>query len=121
MSGLHPLQVKEIQRLTDDAVAISFSIPKELIQAFLFKAGQYLTLSHSIDGEQVRRSYSLCSAPHEEVLRVGIKAIPNGLFPIMPIRKSKLVTPLMWVLQKGDLFMSPTEITTFCCWLQEVE
>ena len=80
MSGLHPLQVKEVQRLTDDAVAISFSIPKELKRLFSFKAGQYLTLSHNIDGEQVRRSYSLCSAPYEEVLRVGIKAIPNGLF-----------------------------------------
>ncbi len=80
MSGLHPLQVEEIQRLTDDAVAISFSIPKELVQHFSFKAGQYLTLSQSIGDEQVRRSYSLCSAPHEGVLRVGIKAIPNGLF-----------------------------------------
>ena len=80
MPGHHPLQVKEIQRLTDDAVAISFSIPKELRQPFSFKAGQYLTLCHNIDGEQVRRSYSLCSAPHEGVLRVGIKAIPNGLF-----------------------------------------
>ena len=80
MSGLHSLQVKEIQRLTDDAVAISFSIPNELAQPFSFKAGQYLTLSHTIAGENVRRSYSLCSAPHEEVLRVGIKAIPNGLF-----------------------------------------
>ena len=80
MSELHPLQVKEIDRLTDDAVAISFSVPKELAQPFLFKAGQYLTLSQIIDGEEVRRSYSLCSAPYEEVLRVGIKAIPNGLF-----------------------------------------
>ena len=80
MSELHPLQVKEIQRLTDDAVAISFSIPKELVQSFSFKAGQYLNLSHTIGGERIRRSYSLCSAPHEEVLRVGIKAIPNGLF-----------------------------------------
>ena len=80
MSGLRPLQVKEIQRLTDDAVAISFSIPKELLQSFSFKAGQYLTLSHAIDGKQVRRSYSICSAPHEKILRVGIKAIPNGLF-----------------------------------------
>ncbi|MCH1471885.1 MAG: FAD-binding oxidoreductase [Flavobacteriaceae bacterium] len=80
MSGFHPLQVKEVQRLTDDAVAISFSIPKELAQPFSYTAGQYLTLSHTIAGENVRRSYSLCSAPHEGVLRVGIKAIPNGLF-----------------------------------------
>ena len=80
MSGFHPLQVKEVQRLTDDAVAISFSIPNELAQPFSYTAGQYLTLSHTIAGENVRRSYSLCSAPHEGVLRVGIKAIPNGLF-----------------------------------------
>jgi len=80
MSGLHPLQVKEIQRLTDDAVVITFSIPKELTQLFSYTAGQYLTLSHTISGEKVRRSYSLCSAPYEDVLRVGIKAIPNGLF-----------------------------------------
>ena len=75
MSGFHPLQVKEVQRLTDDAVAISFSIPKELAQPFSYTAGQYLTLSHTIAGENVRRSYSLCSAPHEGVLRVGIKAL----------------------------------------------
>ena len=80
MSGLHSLQVKGIQRLTDDAVAISFTVPIELAQAFSFTPGQYLTLSHTIAGKNVRRSYSLCSAPHEEVLRVGIKAIPNGLF-----------------------------------------
>lgn len=80
MSGLHPLQIKEIQRLTDDAVVISFSIPKDITPSFSFTAGQYLTLSHTIKGEKIKRSYSLCSAPHEEILRIGIKAIPNGLF-----------------------------------------
>ena len=80
MSELHSLQVKEVKRLTNDAVAISFSTPKELALAFSFKAGQYLTLSHTIGGEQIRRSYSLCSAPHEGILQVGIKTIPNGLF-----------------------------------------
>ena len=120
MSGHHPLQVKEIQRLTDDAVAISFSIPKELRQPFSFKAGQYLTLSHNIDGEQVRRSYSLCSAPHEEVLRVGIKAIPNGLFSNYANRQIKVGDILEVGAPEGDLSMSPTKRITFCCWLQGV-
>lgn len=80
MSGLHPLQIKEVQRLTDDAVVISFSVPKEITPSFSFTAGQYLTLSHTIKGGKIKRSYSICSAPHEEILRIGIKAIPNGLF-----------------------------------------
>ncbi|MDC3079383.1 2Fe-2S iron-sulfur cluster-binding protein [Flavobacteriaceae bacterium] len=80
MSEMYPLQVVEVQRLTDDAVAISFAIPKDLTQPFSFQSGQFLTLSQTIDDKDVRRSYSICSAPHEELLRVGIKAIPNGLF-----------------------------------------
>ena len=68
MPELHPLQVAEIQRLTDDAVAISFAVPKDLTETFSFQSGQFLTLSKSIDGEDVRRSYSICSAPHEDMV-----------------------------------------------------
>lgn len=80
MTGLHQLQIADVQRLTKDAVAISFAIPNTLQDVFSFSAGQYLTMSHTINGTEVRRSYSLCSAPHEGLLRVGIKAIPNGVF-----------------------------------------
>ena len=80
MPEMHSLKVIEVQRLTDDAVAISFAVPKYLTEHFSFQSGQFLTLSQTIDGEDVRRSYSICSAPHESLLRVGIKAIPNGLF-----------------------------------------
>ena len=109
MSGNHPLQVKEIKRLTDDAVAISFSIPKELRQPFSFKAGQYLTLCHNIDGEQVRRSYSLCSAPYEEVLRVGIKAIPNGLFSNYANKQIKVGDTLEVGTPEGRFVYEPNE------------
>jgi len=80
MAGLHPLQVSGVDRLTEEAVALTFDIPSSLGEDFRFRAGQYLTLSAHIDGAEVRRSYSICSAPHEGSLRVGIKALPNGVF-----------------------------------------
>ena len=80
MAGLHPLQVSGVDRLTEEAVALTFDIPSSLDDDFRFCAGQYLTLSAHIDGVEVRRSYSICSAPHEGSLRVGIKALPNGVF-----------------------------------------
>ena len=109
MSGLHPLQVKEVQRLTDDAVALSFSIPKELAQPFLYLAGQYLTLSHTIEGKDVRRSYSLCSAPHEEVLRVGIKAIPDGLFSNYANTQIKVGDTLQVGAPEGRFIYEPNQ------------
>jgi len=77
---LHDLTVKEIRRETDDCVSVSFSIPDELTQLFDYKAGQYLTLAAQINNEEVRRSYSLCSAPHENEWRVAIKKVPFGKF-----------------------------------------
>ena len=80
MAGLHQLQVSGVERLTKDAVAITFDVPSSLKADFRFQPGQYLTLSAQIAGSEVRRSYSICSAPHEGSLRVGIKALPKGVF-----------------------------------------
>ena len=80
MPELHSLEVAAVERLTTDAVAISFAIPKDLTDAFSYQSGQFITLAHTIEGHAVRRSYSICSAPYEGALRVGIKAIPKGLF-----------------------------------------
>lgn len=80
MSTLHSLAVKKINRLTPSSVAISFGIPSALTADFAFKAGQYLSLETTINGEAVRRSYSISSAPHENHLTVGIKKIDQGLF-----------------------------------------
>jgi len=63
MSGLHQLQVSVVERLSEDAVALTFEVPSSLTEDFRFQAGQYLTLSAQIDGTEVRRSYSICSAP----------------------------------------------------------
>ena len=59
---------------------ISFEIPPNFKKQYAFKAGQYLTLSANIKGEQIKRSYSICSSPKSQNLQVGVKAIENGVF-----------------------------------------
>ena len=76
----HPLKVAEIVPETDDANSIRFEIPDELREAFRFKAGQHLTLRATIDGEEVRRNYSLCTAPADGDFLVTVKRIGGGLF-----------------------------------------
>jgi ring-1,2-phenylacetyl-CoA epoxidase subunit PaaE len=76
----HELIVAEIVRDTPDAVAIGFAVPPELADAFAFRPGQYLTLSAEIDGEEARRSYSICSIPGDPHLRVGVKRVEDGRF-----------------------------------------
>lgn len=76
----HSLKVKEIKKTTDDCSIISFDVPEELVDTFQFKHGQYLTLETSINGEDIRRSYSLCSSPMDNEWKVGIKKVPNGKF-----------------------------------------
>ena len=76
----HGLRVAEIVRETDDAYSIRFAVPEELKPAFAFRAGQHVTLRADIAGEDVRRNYSLCVAPHEGVLKVTVKRIAGGAF-----------------------------------------
>jgi len=76
----HELKVVEVVPETADANSIRFQIPGELREAFAFKAGQHLTLRATIEGEEVRRNYSLCTAPAEGDWMVTVKRIGGGLF-----------------------------------------
>ena len=76
----HDLTVSAISRQTADAVALSLAVPPDLRNDFAFRPGQYLTLSAEIDGKEMRRSYSICSAPGEPYLTVGVKRIDDGRF-----------------------------------------
>ena len=76
----HKLLVREIVPETADANSIRFEVPPELRDAFAFKAGQHLTLRATIDGEEVRRNYSLCTAPADADWMVTVKRIGGGLF-----------------------------------------
>ncbi len=74
------LKVKDIKKCTDDCAIISFDINENLQNQFSFKQGQYLTLRTFIEGEEVRRSYSLCSSPFDKEWKVGVKKIEGGKF-----------------------------------------
>ncbi len=74
------LTVREVRRETNDCVSIAFEIPNALKNAFQFLQGQYITLKTKIGGEEVRRSYSICSSPLEDELRVAVKKVPQGVF-----------------------------------------
>jgi ring-1,2-phenylacetyl-CoA epoxidase subunit PaaE len=76
----HPLKVAEIVPETAEANSIRFEIPPDLRDAFAFRAGQHLTLRAVIGGEEVRRNYSLCTAPAEQDWMVTVKRIAGGLF-----------------------------------------
>ena len=76
----HALRVAEVVPETSEANSIRFEIPPELRDRFAFRAGQHLTLRATIDGEEVRRNYSLCTAPDDQDWMVTVKRIGGGLF-----------------------------------------
>lgn len=78
MARFHTLKVKDIKRETAEAVSVAFEIPPQQQPEYQFKQGQYITLKMTIGGEEIRRSYSLCSSPYEKELRVAIKAVKGG-------------------------------------------
>lgn len=80
MALFHSLRVKDIYKETTDCSVVTFDVPVDLYQGFSFNAGQHLTLKAIINGEDVRRSYSLCSSPLEQQWKVAVKQIPGGLF-----------------------------------------
>jgi ring-1,2-phenylacetyl-CoA epoxidase subunit PaaE len=76
----HRLTVSDLRRETADAVSLTFAIPRELEDDYRFSAGQYLTLRTIMDGEEVRRSYSICSGPDDGELRIAVKKVDGGAF-----------------------------------------
>lgn len=88
MSQFHPLKVASVAKNTRDAVVVTFDVPSALHDAFAFRPGQYLTLRTNVDGEELRRSYSICAAPSDRQLRVAIKRLNDGAFSTWADRKS---------------------------------
>jgi ring-1,2-phenylacetyl-CoA epoxidase subunit PaaE len=76
----HRLAVNDLRREAADAVSMTFAIPRELTDDYRFAPGQYLTLRTTMDGEEVRRSYSICSGPDDGELRIAVKKVDGGAF-----------------------------------------
>ena len=79
-SVFHPLRVASVERLTDDAVAVTFDVPAELREEFRFQAGQHVSIRSPVVGDEVRRNYSICAPATSGRLRIGVKRIPDGVF-----------------------------------------
>lgn len=80
MSKFHSIKIADIYKETKDCSVLSFEIPQELKQEFQYKQGQHLTLRSIINGQDTRRSYSLCSSPIENTWKIAVKKINGGLF-----------------------------------------
>lgn len=80
MSKFNPLKVKEIRRETPLAVSIVFDVPADLKADYQFEAGQYVNIKSIINGEELRRSYSISSSPKSGELRIVVKAVESGVF-----------------------------------------
>lgn len=80
VATFHKLPIKDIYKETSDCSVVTFDIPSSLETEFAFRQGQHLTLKADINGEDIRRSYSLCSSPLEGVWKVAVKQIPGGKF-----------------------------------------
>ena len=76
----HRLTVNDLRREAADAVSLTFAVPGELAGDYAFAPGQYLTLRTMLDGEEVRRSYSICSGPDDGEIRIAVKKIDGGAF-----------------------------------------
>lgn len=76
----HTLRIRDVRREAPDAVSLAFDIPGDLAGDYAFEPGQYLTLRSTLDGEDMRRSYSICTSPHEGELRIGVKKVSGGPF-----------------------------------------
>ena len=76
----HRLTVTDVRRETDEAVSVAFHVPDELKDSFRFVQGQYLTLRATVEGEELRRPYSVCVAPEEGELRICVKRLHGGRF-----------------------------------------
>lgn len=87
----HPLRVSEVERLTDDSVAVTFAVPPELHETFRHTPGQHVALRRFVDGAEIRRTYSICApavaGPAAPVLRVGIRLVEDGAFSTYALKE----------------------------------
>lgn len=112
MSSFHNLSVKNIKRETDKAISISFNLPENIKDTFTFKAGQYITLKTVINGNEVRRDYSLCVSPKSNDLKVAVKEVKDGTFSAYANNTLKVGDTIEVAPPKGRFIFEPNDSKT---------
>ena len=100
----HSLRIKEIKKETPECVSVLFDIPDELKTDFQFTQGQSLTMRTTLNGEEVRRTYSICSSPLDNEWRVAIKKMEGGLFSTFANDKLKKADALEVMQPVGKFY-----------------
>jgi ring-1,2-phenylacetyl-CoA epoxidase subunit PaaE len=80
MIHFHPLKIKEVRKETDECFSLLFDVPPEVEKQFAFRQGQSLTMRTRLNGEEIRRTYSICSSPFDNEWRVAVKKVDGGIF-----------------------------------------
>jgi len=80
MIHFHSLKVRKVEKETEDCVSIEFEVPEDLKETFQFQQGQNLTIKKVLNGEELRRSYSICTSPSDNKLKVAVKKAEGGVF-----------------------------------------
>ncbi|MFB9055237.1 2Fe-2S iron-sulfur cluster-binding protein [Mariniflexile ostreae] len=112
MSGFHKLTVKDITRETNQAISIGFDVPESLKDTFVFQAGQYVTLKMVINGQEIRRDYSLCSSPKSGALQVAVKEVKDGTFSSYANTVLKVGDLVEVAPPKGRFIFTPNDSKT---------
>ena len=107
MPNFLKLIVKEVKRETKDAVSILFNVPEELKSNYTFIAGQYINLRLTLDNTEIRRAYSICSAPESGELRIAVKAVNDGAFSQFANTKLKVGDVLEVGKPEGKFIFEP--------------
>jgi len=105
MADFHNIKVEDIYKETKDTVVITFDIPDDLKETFKFKQGQHLTLRKEINGEDIRRNYSLCTSPMDNQWKVAVKTIREGVFSNYAFNELKKGDELQVMPPHGEFFV----------------
>ncbi|WP_339130483.1 1,2-phenylacetyl-CoA epoxidase subunit PaaE [Streptomyces sp. f51] len=114
MARFHPLTVAAVDRITDDSVALTFAVPAELREDYRHAAGQHLALRRTVDGAEIRRTYSICSpapAPEDEAprtLRVGVRLVDGGAFSTYALKEITVGDQVDVMVPAGRFTLEPS-------------
>ncbi|NQW43313.1 MAG: phenylacetate-CoA oxygenase/reductase subunit PaaK [Bacteroidetes bacterium] len=100
----HTLTLKDVRKETSDCISVAFNIPANLSSDYAYLQGQYITMHKQIDGEEVRRSYSVCSSPLDGELRVAIKQVDNGKFSTYANKNFKIGDEIKVMTPMGNFY-----------------
>lgn len=113
MNTFHKLSIKNRTQETANAVSLVFEVPENLKTNFSFKAGQYITLKATINGSEIRRAYSICSAPESGELKIAIKTVDNGVFSTYATSQLKVGNVLEVHEPEGKFVLEPTRSNNY--------